>query len=145
MQTITPEELKARGWKEELSNRGRVSFGKDISFSYSLWITFDDGRLSGVYLNYKHIERSCDTAPYVKTEYIRLRYTTFEQIDAQVALLTGKEQGCFWHFNADDEWWETNCGEIEDNERLLDGLDETHYKYCPYCGKRIVVKEQDGG
>ena len=99
---ITQGELKARGWKEELSYRGRTSFIKDISFSYSFWITFDDGRLSGVYLNYKHIEHSCDTAPYVKTEYIRLRYTTFEQIDAQVALLTSKELACEWQVSKCD-------------------------------------------
>jgi len=46
---------------------------------------------------------------------------------------------CEWTLdNADENIWETSCGEMF----VFDtgGPEENDFIYCPFCGKRIVVK-----
>jgi len=37
--------------------------------------------------------------------------------------------------------WETYCGNA--HEFFADGPVENSYKYCPYCGRRIVIIESE--
>jgi len=37
--------------------------------------------------------------------------------------------------------WETDCGNA--HEFFADGPEQNGYKFCPYCGRRIVVIESE--
>jgi len=52
---------------------------------------------------------------------------------------------CVWRqekdFYDDDPFWLTACGDVE---MFMDGgPTENHYRFCPYCGKPIVVEESE--
>jgi len=50
---------------------------------------------------------------------------------------------CKWHKDGqhmpDHDYWETSCGNIF--QFNVDGPNENHFKFCPYCGLPIGVVE----
>jgi hypothetical protein len=52
----------------------------------------------------------------------------------------GGETRCRWTWDRDYEWWEASCGEAW----CQDGTPpENHYRFCPGCGKPIVIVEPE--
>ena len=53
---------------------------------------------------------------------------------------------CTWYVidELDGEYWSSGCKELFDFN--IDGPIENHFKFCPYCGKKIeeLEKEYDG-
>lgn len=48
-------------------------------------------------------------------------------------------QMCLYHFNADEDYYSTDCG---DDFFLMDGtLADNHFYYCPRCGRLIELEE----
>ena len=46
-------------------------------------------------------------------------------------------ESCEWKFDEED-YWETACGHYWCF--LADGPKENGVKFCPYCGKEVVIK-----
>ena len=49
------------------------------------------------------------------------------------------DENCIWRYDDWAEFWTTKCGEA--HVFLADGPIENKYVYCPYCGRKIEVKE----
>jgi hypothetical protein len=43
---------------------------------------------------------------------------------------------CVWHFHANDDYWETSCGEAYCF--FEGGVKENKTKFCQYCGRPVV-------
>jgi hypothetical protein len=54
-----------------------------------------------------------------------------------------KRAQCEWVLDDIDGKWDTGCGEAFFFE--VDGPAENGMRYCPYCGKRLVVAPVGGG
>jgi hypothetical protein len=120
---ITHEELVAKGWNQECDNL----FNKCFLGLVSIDIVFngDDEFIGAKVL--------VDNAILPKT-------TTLADLESLVALLTGKEQTCEWEYKVRTEW-NLSCRGVIRWGWIGDNPLENEMVYCPYCGKRIVVKE----
>jgi len=68
-------------------------------------------------------------------------YPTGNQEVAHFAEQYCEEKECEWNEDIDYEYFATSCGEAY---CLVAGtLEDNKHKYCPFCGGRIVLKEQD--
>jgi len=48
---------------------------------------------------------------------------------------------CVWSYNEHNDYYDTECGEgiyFPDHT-----LQESHWKFCPYCGRKFEVKESE--
>jgi len=50
------------------------------------------------------------------------------------------DKTCEWH-TLEYDTWGTRCGNT--HEFFYDGPKENGHKYCPYCGRKIVVIESE--
>lgn len=51
---------------------------------------------------------------------------------------------CQWMLQTEPdggEWWATDCG--EGHQFMHDGPALNGYRYCPYCGGRLVVRQEE--
>ena len=49
---------------------------------------------------------------------------------------------CLWrHYDSDTGCYETSCGNI--HQFPEDGPAENNFHWCPYCGGRLVVEEEE--
>lgn len=53
-----------------------------------------------------------------------------------------RERSCVWSHNGCDVW-ETSCAQAF--EFIDDGPKENSFKYCPFCGGTIEIKEAENG
>ncbi len=49
---------------------------------------------------------------------------------------------CIWEFDDHYCFYETDCK--HSFQFMDDGIDENNFKYCPYCGRKIVDSELIG-
>lgn len=61
--------------------------------------------------------------------YVTIAYTIADEILKQDA--PKKEDGCRWLKDEKRDAYNTQCGHLEDLKQ--------DFKYCPFCGKEIVV------
>ena len=51
------------------------------------------------------------------------------------------EEVCKWKYDEDFEYYNTSCGA---EYALYDGtLEENENYYCPFCGKKILLKQEE--
>ncbi len=43
---------------------------------------------------------------------------------------------CQWKFDQDYFKWDTDCGNA--HQFMDEGPKANHYKYCPYCGRKVM-------
>lgn len=46
---------------------------------------------------------------------------------------------CEWKYNNSEYYWESSCDHL--HIFMSDGPKENEYRFCPYCGKKILCKE----
>jgi hypothetical protein len=125
---ITPEELIAKGWIPESGG-----FYKKPHDGQCVEISFSDGEIEDVILSDRRGN-------------FWLRYNpTLDKLESLIALLTGKEQTCEWkvawrnyYIGGFSKTYDSGCGTrfVGEGEGDLG-----HSKFCPACGKKVVVKE----
>jgi len=120
---ITHEELVEKGWT--------VIAREDDGTPYLYKICGVDRP------NFIHCYYGADNTIYHFDAAIGREFT-MPELESLVALLTGKEQVCEWKYLVFDSWKISCTGNVEwgKGNPLEDGM-----TYCPFCGKRIVVKE----
>lgn len=50
------------------------------------------------------------------------------------------QRECVWKHDEDHDCWDTSCGNA--GCFLADGPKENDYRFCPYCGGRIVEQSE---
>jgi len=78
---------------------------------------------------------------FLKLHYKGKGLVDIDNIMQEFAEQYCEEKECEWTEDIDYEYFATSCGEAY---CLLGGtLEDNKHKYCPFCGRRIVLKEQD--
>jgi hypothetical protein len=127
---ITREEFVANGWDESIGQGGFIynyNFGIDPTLHVD--IEFKGDKFKKAYV---HIDPVGDGDPNF--------YLSPEQALSIVALLAGKEQTCEWKWEPviAGGCWETECGGAW---LRCWPTPIQQVRYCPNCGRKIVVKE----
>jgi len=132
MPTITREELVEKGYRTHSNGTADYAMPSDDRMTITVDFTGDTATNFSV----KYYEQD-DFVTIYDLPY----YPTLSDLESLVAFLTGKEQVCEWAFYPEGPMWQTSCGYGYDAPR--DTLQRDGIAHCPYCGRKIVVKERD--
>jgi hypothetical protein len=138
--TITREELVAKGWAYCTQPfQDCTSFEMEVQSSYpKRSIIVDVGRDS---VTVSFMEALQSTGEYDDYHFVTLLTNpTIAYLESLIALLTGQEQTCEWEMTEIKGLWATECDERISTDDMGQSS-EVYYKFCPNCGRKIMVKE----
>jgi hypothetical protein len=50
--------------------------------------------------------------------------------------MADKKKICMWKYDEYTDSWDTECN--NKHQFMTDGPEENNYKFCPYCGRKLI-------
>jgi DNA-directed RNA polymerase subunit RPC12/RpoP len=126
---ITQKELVAKGWNNNNNANVFIREIDDDNF-FRVNTKVSPTEITAVFINGDGFRDALDLRSDI----------TIDELETLIAILSGQEQTCEWKYQVFDSWHISCRGNVEwgEGNPLEEGM-----AYCPYCGRKIVVKEKN--